>query len=343
MGFVKKNPFCSAFLVLAAVVFGALVFLYLQEQKKVNEAKTSLDRQVSQLRAVDSGVPYPLGSGETAIVFPSAENLETLRERLSRLDDDLGQIEESVALRAENYFQPPASEFTFLPKIQGYINEFEERAESGEPPIELADNLAFGFRSYAGAAETPPEAFIPILDKQKQILAYVLELLYAAGPSRINAVRREPVELANLTEQARQERLRGGRGDFFQINELVTAETDFIDTLAFELVFEGYTDTLRQVLNGLARFELPIVVRAIEVRPAEIRFAGQRRASSPDDIFGVFEMPEGEAETESENASREPVLTQIASEFRVVLEYIEVDTGGLVDELAVTANEEGEQ
>ena len=64
-----------------------------------------------------------------------------------------------------------------------------------------------------------------------------------------------------------------------------------IDTLAFGLTFTGYTDSLRGLLNDLAKFDLPIVVRSIKVeRPS----GSSTTAKVPDNnnldaFFGVFD------------------------------------------------------
>jgi hypothetical protein len=43
-----------------------------------------------------------------------------------------------------------------------------------------------------------------------------------------------------------------------------------INTLAFGLTFTGYTDSLRELLNNLAKFDLPFVVRSIEVERPQV-------------------------------------------------------------------------
>ncbi len=114
----------------------------------------------------------------------------------------------------------------------------------------------------------------------------------------------------------------------FSIDPAVSARVPgAIDTLAFSITFRGYTDALREFLNRLAQFELPIVVRSVEVeRPSgsETVVAPPRR-NEPEDIFARFGGEESEAQPDrNEGQGPVPVIEENISEFTVLLEFIEV-------------------
>jgi hypothetical protein len=72
---------------------------------------------------------------------------------------------------------------------------------------------------------------------------------------------------------------RGVPADFFELDAHGSARVPgFVDTLALRVVFVGETDALRVLLNKLAEFELPIVVRSVEAEPAEVA------ATAPDAV-----------------------------------------------------------
>ena len=98
-----------------------------------------------------------------------------------------------------------------------------------------------------------------------------------------------------------------------------------IDTLAFGLTFTGYTDSLRGLLNDLAKFDLPIVVRSIEVeRPSGSRTTTKVPANNNlDAFFGVFDGGSNPEEGAPEEAQK-PVISENISTFTVVLEFIEI-------------------
>ena len=105
---------------------------------------------------------------------------------------------------------------------------------------------------------------IAMLDKQRDILDFLLGELYATHPKAILAVRRQ---LAKQTDRGEFY----GDSSIFEIGSSVTSKVEgAIDTIPFEISFSGKTNTLRDFLNRLVEFKRPIVVRSINVsRPNE--------------------------------------------------------------------------
>lgn len=151
-----------------------------------------------------------------------------------------------------------------------------------------------------------------------------MTILFEAAPTSIVSVEREPLEISGSEEK---NRLVSNHRDLFLIDPLISlGSSAYIDTMAFRITFTGRTDSLRRFLNRLALFELPLIVRSIDVRPVEEGQRASRRAarSEMDSLFDLFGGGTA-AEEEPQRSGREPVITENQSRFSVVLEFIEID------------------
>jgi hypothetical protein len=317
MGFLKKNLiFCIAvILCLAAFVGGA--FLSYTQYSGVKKAGSNLSSVEAQLNSLLNRNPAP----SEVNVAASQENLNQLKASLAEIRDDLQS--ESTLNTSEDGVSVTAG-------IQQYISKFQRETarhknEVGEAArIKTPDNFAFGFEQYISEAPVPQGAEkVSQLDKQRQILSYLLTQLISAGPQSIEAVKREVLEGGSESAQ---------KG--FLIASAVSARVPgAIDTMAFSLTFRGYTDSLRQFLNSLARFDLPIVVRSIQVtRPSgsETVVAPPRRNKPASflDFFDDEDSPAAAGNSPSGNQppaeAQKPVIEENVSQFTVILEFIEV-------------------
>ncbi len=325
MGFLKRYPVFCGLIFLFLLVFGAGVFLVLQQTSELREQESDYEAGVRQVEQVSRGVFYDDESD--ILVPPTAENRRLLEERLEQVRADLRLIRDEMVARTESILSDDADEFTFLPKLQAFIARMKSDAAAGE--IGLNTDEAFGFARYAIDAEQPAAEFIPVLDQQRQVIAYIIRQLMASGPTAILSVERELVERTAEEEEGRPGRPRRD-DDVFVIEDLVTARAnEFIDTFAFRLVFTGRTHVLREFLNRLASFELPLVVRSIEVAPAEQddrpEIEEEEESQETDALASLFgEEPEEEVEDEEVDDSRKPVITENESKFTIVIEFVEV-------------------
>jgi len=327
MGFIKKYPIFCVLLLLFALLLGTGIYLALGERAKLAEAENALQSDVNRLRQVSDGVPYDDGKR----VPPTAASREILEERLREVRGDLLRIRDIMKARTESVLDDPADEFTFLPKLQTFIARLKSDAASNEVGIE--SNEAFGFARYATRARQPSAADVPLLDLQRQVLAYILRQLIQSEPRAILAVEREMVESPAENENQPQR-----AEDIFSVPEFVTARSnEYIDTYAFRLVFTGRTDVLRRFINRLAAFELPLIVRSIEVTPVEEGDEPEEAtagAGGEDDLFSLFgggdTQPE-ESPEEDSDPDGEPVITENKSKFAVVIEFVELRTEAIAE------------
>jgi hypothetical protein len=306
MGFLKKNLLFSIVVVFCLLVFAAGTYLALAQAGSIDQAKREIVNAKSQLDNLSNSTAAPT----EANIERSQQNVAELKSVLSNIRDDL---------QRGSRLTTSSDGIGVMAGIQQYISDYQRKAEAhtnevGEPdPIELPADFAFGFEQYIDRS-TPLEdpALSAVLDKQRQILSYLMEKLLEADPSSIVSVKREVLEVSSADQKG------------FKISPAVSARVPgAIDTLAFSISFNAYTESLREFLNSLAKFDLPIVVRSIKVdRPSQSQTtAAPRGTNNLDSIFGAFGG--SETETAPEEAQK-PVISENISTFTVVVEFIEI-------------------
>ena len=292
MDLLKRNPVLFGFCIGSVLVFIGLIALVFVESKKLSKVKVQVASVDGQTKALIHANPAPTNKNVKA----AQTNLEELQERLENTYQKLQQ---------GSYLNTNEDGVSVISSILRYISDYKKRVKSHvdvnstPTPIEVPDQFAFGFEKYLSSTLIPEGEIVPRLDKQRQILSYILDKLIAADPTSIQAVKREDFESTT------------GNRKGFQIDPAISARVpDAIDTLAFQVTFTGYTPTLRKFLNGLAYFQLPVVVRSVEVDRIETKL--QNNASR---IFNAVS---------SDEDNKTPVISEIESIFTVTLEFIEV-------------------
>ncbi len=347
MGFLKKYPVFSALVILLLLVLGGGIYLVIVQEKKLEQAKRDYRSAESTIENVSRGIPY---DEEGRIrVAPTVENRRVLEERLETIRTDIEDIRRTMGARTDGILTDPADEFTFLPKLQEFINNMKALAagdEGKEDDVLLNSDEAFGFARYARIGDQPETDMIPELDRQQQVLEYILRQLFASDPSAILSVERELIEVKGEETERRSRRDDVRGDDVFTIEELVTARSnEFIDTFAFRLVFTGRTDVLRTFLNLIARFELPLIVRSVEVVPAteddqpEIDDSDSADGDPLANLFGGGNTASEEEEEEIDE-SRKPIITENQSRFTVVIEFVELRMDNVDEDEQVEAGED---
>ena len=311
MGFIKKNLVFTIIVFVCIMAFAAGAYLALAESGKIDQAKQKITSAESQLKSMRFADPAP-----------TQENVEASSENVSELEAELRKIREDLEQGAR--ISTSTDGVSVMASIQQFIFEYQRKAavltDKGGESVEIIvpDDFAFGFEQYLDEARMlDDEDLIPVLDKQRQILSYLLDKLYGAEPESILSVEREVLELKSEGT---------GSAKGFSINPAITSRVPgAIDTLAFGLTFTGYTDSLRRLLNDLAKFDLPIVVRSIEVkRPSGISTTAKVPANNNlDAFFGVFDGGSS-SEAEVPEEAQKPVISENISTFTVVLEFIEI-------------------
>jgi hypothetical protein len=113
--------------------------------------------------------------------------------------------------------------------------------------------------------------------------------------------------------------LGGNALELFTVDPMVTARVPgAINTLAFRIKFISYSESLRILLNDLAKFDLPLVVRSVEAEPAP---QDQARLLA---MFNAGTDASATTAAPVDLSNRKPVITENYSEFTLVIEYIEL-------------------
>jgi hypothetical protein len=267
MSWLRRSPvFAATLLVLGLGVVAEAGFV-VERRAASRAARKHLDQVSRELRTLETIQPAPT-PGNTALIEAdlarSAQILAALQTELRPTGD-----------RAVRFFSAPApaqrSEAFF--DIAQFVEGLRIRAR--QAGIGLRPDERFGFSSYAH--EAPETGQLAVVARERRMVEYLLEALLAAQPHQLLSVqrsRREGKTGAGATgtpvSQAGKGGPAGSGADYFEIDPRISARVPgLVDATAFRLSFTGHTDTLRALLARLAEFELPLLVRAVEVTPAD--------------------------------------------------------------------------
>lgn len=294
MNWYRKNPlFASALTLCALLVLGEGWLIYDRFAASRAAAKKLVQKE-SELMAMKDLSPVPTRPVATAI------------------EADLARAQRAVAaMQAELKGRGPAAERLASAKVPTarteayfdlatFVEKTRELAKKND--VEIRPEAArLGFALYAN--EGPKEDRIASVFHQRQVIQYIVESLIEARPRAIFAVQRERALNKSEKEALAAAQLAAAAAggvpvepppenapgvgspaepespDIFAVDPRVSARsTGYIDTTPVRVVFTGQTGVLRAFLNKLASFELPVLVREVEVDRAN---AEETAAAAP--------------------------------------------------------------
>ncbi|MEO6244533.1 MAG: hypothetical protein ABIQ12_03780 [Opitutaceae bacterium] len=340
MNFFRKNPLFALGLVVCGLLVLAELGLIYERFTASREAATKLAQRQGDL-------------GSMAVLMPPPN-----REVAAAIEGDLAKAQQAlVVMQGELKGRGPAAERIRAAKVPvartdayfdlaTFVEKTREAALNNE--IEIRPEAArFGFGAYAN--EGPVADHIEPVFRQRQLAQYLLDALIEARPRAILAVKRERT-LGKADRDARAAALAnndplpeptsGEEGpDLFTIDPRVTARVPgFIDTQPFRFVFTGQTAALRTFLNRLASFELPVLVREVEVEPATNEEAVAQAATEEatgaiaDGAASVVLTPAPKPKVAPKAATPRaasgpvmlPIVSKPLSKYTVTVEFIEL-------------------
>lgn len=324
MAFIKEHKIFAGILLGLLAVFvtsSVLTFNAMQAADKAGK------RALAQYRSLESVMAiYPA---------PTRTNRERVAEELQRYREALGQ---SLAVfQSARRIEGSSDAVEVLPKVQGLIVDL--RREANAAGVTISEDASFSFARYREEVAPPPPETIPLLDKQIQIIQPLVSLLIASEPEAIIQVFREYVEAGDPNQREPGRPIPDAPGTFIIAPEETARVPDALETLAFQLIFEGYTQSLRNLLNKLSDLNLPLVVRDIRVSPASGSGSlarqgensgggsgGDESASPFSSLFGDADAapPPGAETPESDEPEQVPIIEDNQSRFTVTLEFIEI-------------------
>lgn len=356
MSALKKYPIFAAALAVCGLAAVGAGWAIVDRWRAAREAAATLEKKKAELRAMGDLVPAP-----TRVVAAAIESdLARAQRALDAMQAEL-KGRGPAASRLQNAKAPVARTDAYF-DLATFVEKSRELAKA--QGVDLKPEAArFGFSLYANEGPKP-ERIAPVF-RQRLMAQYLVESLLQAKPRVLLSVRREPT-LTKAEKEKRDADLAAAAGgtppaaaeggpvdppegdsdspDFFTIDPRASARVPgYLDATAFRLTFVGQTSALRSFLNQLATFELPVLVREVEVEPAS---AGDLAIEAPPPSEDqAVPAPASVVLSAPAAAPKFPGVAPIVAKpwckFTVTVEYIELvpPAGAVAEATAVPAAE----
>ncbi len=349
MSFFRKNPlFATALTVGAVIALGELALTY-ERFAASRAAARKLEERKVELQGMADLTPPPTREVAAAIEADLAKAQAALASMQSELKGR-GPAAERIhaakvpAVRTDAYFD-----------LATFVERTRERARKDDVDVR-PEAARFGFSAYTN--EGPLTDHIEPVFRQRQVAQYLVDALIDARPRTILSVKREHT-ISKAEREARAAAIANGETppeaggddgpDYFTIDPRVTARVPgFLDTMAFRFAFTGQTAALRTFLNQLASFELPVLVREVEVdvatneetarqTPAEDSAAASEQPAAPGTLAPSVvlsaDVPAPAAPPPAvkpapkpapRGSTATPIVAKSLSKFTVTVEFVEL-------------------
>jgi len=281
MDWLKRNPLLFVALLLGAAALAVEVHTLLHWQEQARRAAAGL-QQRKQERDWLAGQSPAL----------SEQNGAAIAAELATAERELAELRRQLAGRPGWLPAPPSRPIDAYFALASFVEQM--RAFAVRQQVALRPEERFGFATYAN--EGPEPDLIAAVHQQRVVIQHLLELLFEAQPRALVAVQRER-PLTNAQREARRNpsaregtaasaaaaplpRGGGQAGDFFTLDaRLILPAESWLENTGFRVEFTGQTQTLRSFLNSLAAYQLPLIVRSVEVEPLPPAAGGEEPPS----------------------------------------------------------------
>jgi len=307
MDFFKRYPLLATILTLCVVAFAAETFFMFRERTQDKATLATLDKSQVQLAKVLASEVAPTDANKVA----AQSNLDALDKRYDEIINALSHTGTSIPAA-------PSGIPELQVQINQYVNAMKDLCKTKKVLLPSPD-FTFGMGQYYGpTAKTPATDKVPVVFRQLYSLRYILENLikYKGDEQKMMLV---SVDREDVTATGANSATQTAAKETFTVPPLVSVRGPKIDTLAFRIVFIGLTADTRSLLNILAQFQLPLLVRSIDVEPAKPELMAQAESLAHP---GGALSPVSSANTTI--AGREPVIKDNLSQFTVIIEYFTV-------------------
>jgi hypothetical protein len=293
---LRQHAFVCSFRVSFSVIAlggGALVW---ERAKAAGDSQRELSRAEAEFHTLRNVSP-PLSPTTTKGMETQLSAVSLVTEELRgtlgswKTPDDTTAESRKTFERADAYFE-----------IAAFVERMRREAASHRVKIEPDEQ--FGFSDFARSG--PELTEVALVLRERRATESLLAVLFRARPHQLLAVQRQKRggEAARPSVRVQTNSAPVG-GDYFVWNSRVfvglPAETV---ASALRISFIGQTVSLRTLLNDLAKSELPLFVRAVEVESMAVKPEGRR-------LEGL------RSDTEA------PLVPRSQSRFAVTVEWIE--------------------
>lgn len=287
---------------LAAVM---VLFVLLWGRKRFNH-------HLSEWNAMQRRIQF----SKSGPVTPSAAVLENLQAATARLHKLNAAYDAQLFPRGKGQFggEFPGDSTAAYFELATFVEEMAQhfRAQG----VRLSENPRFGFSQFERQGPEP-EILSAVMAQKRAAQALLLPLL-EARPLELTHLKREFVAVESKDASLLQPAA-GSRSS----SRLAFADTiagagkrQGFEAYAFELSFEGYTESLRQYLKGLLSATLPVRLTGLKVLALD-RFEENPSATVLSPSSNPFDLLSGEASMEDGPV---PIIRSNLSSFTLTLE-----------------------
>ncbi|MFA6287982.1 MAG: Amuc_1100 family pilus-like protein [Opitutaceae bacterium] len=324
MASFKSNPVFYSVLIVIGVVVAGEGWCIFERSNAAKKSQKLLVQKRGELAALQAVNPYPNAANKVAVeadLLRTQKALATMREELKGRGPTAEQLRNAKV---------PAEPTDVFFDLANFVEN--NRVKAKQAKVKTKADERFGFSAYASAG--PERDLIPQVFRQRQIAQYLLDALFDAHPGELVSLQRErPRTAAQLAAIAAGQvpptvvESNATNTDLFEIDSRLSARVPgFVSATAFRVTFIGDTEALRNLLNKLASFELPLVVRSVEVEPSVIsKTANDPGAGAANTLSAIFgTAPAATPGASAASAKPKPLVAKVLSKFTVTIELIDL-------------------
>jgi hypothetical protein len=321
MASFKSHPFFYTSLLLAGALTAGQAWLLFSQRSAAKRVSAEIEEKKQTLSAFSSQSPFP-SRENLALVESDRLAVEKTRNDIRSALRATGEVADRIASAVV-----PTSPTDAYFDIANYVERIRSQARAAN--VSFLPENRFGFAAYISTG--PERGLIEQVFQQRQYAEYLIgALLTSANPPKefTSLLRERPLTAEQKTQIA--EAIASGQGapsfgdaggDFFVMDPRTSARVPgFVETIPFRLTFVGNTGVLRNFLNELALFKVPVVVRSVEVESLGIGGQGatQTTQSSVNNAaqFGTL------SDSGAPAPVVKPLVEQVDSRFIVTVEIV---------------------
>lgn len=320
MASFKSHPVYFTLLGILGLTVAAAGWGIYNRHAVAERSASQLAQKRSELNALQRVTPAPTEASKAAVeadLRRTESALVTMREELKGRGPVAERLRKTVV---------PSQPTEVFFNLETFVEKMRQKAQTAK--VKVKPDERFGFYTYSRSG--PDRDLIPQVFRQRLVAEYLIDALLDARPTELVSLHRErPLTKAEQDALAAGQKLptqssttTQGATDFFEIDPRISARVPgFVGATAFRLTFISETSALRSLLNKLATFELPLVVRGVEVEPVAkaSSAAPAPQANTLSSIFGTVTPT-----VPAEPAKPKPLVEKVLSQFTVTVELIDL-------------------
>jgi hypothetical protein len=194
---------------------------------------------------------------------PTEENLAKLKQQAKNCDIDY-MLYTSASKRLKfNFFngQNPRNEVDLYFSLMSYVQFLTQQANKAA--VSIPKNFTFCFEPYVKKDLIPQQEQIHDLYKQSKIIAQLMMLLFESNEHGIDLhnVLREDID----TGRKGKAKNRANTAGTIDAKRSISVRKKNLKSYTFIIDFSTYTSDLRNFINKLQAYNLPVIIRSLSI------------------------------------------------------------------------------